>query len=43
MSYLYVFYAVDESRCVLEPVEGHEHDYINANFIDVRICSSVPF
>ncbi|CAI8026225.1 Receptor-type tyrosine-protein phosphatase delta [Geodia barretti] len=24
----------DHSRCVLKPVEGQEHDYINANFID---------
>ena len=26
----------DHSRVHLIPVEGHEHDYINGNFIDVR-------
>lgn len=29
--------AVDQTRCHLQPleIEGHDHDYINANFIDV--------
>ena len=26
---------VDETRVILTPIEGAEHDYINANFIDV--------
>ena len=26
---------VDETRVVLTPVEGVEHDYINANIVDV--------
>ena len=26
---------VDKTRVVLTPIEGAEHDYINANFIDV--------
>ena len=33
------FFTVDHSRCILKPVEGHEHDYINANFIDVSTHS----
>ena len=32
--------AVDQTRCHLQPLEidGHDHDYINANFIDVSEC-----
>lgn len=33
-------YAVDETRVTLKPEEGAEHDYVNANFIDVSQCYS---
>ena len=31
------FFSVDHSRVQLKPFEGCENDYINANFIDVRL------
>ena len=31
------YFADDHSRVVLTPVEGAEHDYINGNFVPVRI------
>ncbi len=32
---LFIFFAVDETRVKLKPVEGFQYDYVNANFIDV--------
>ncbi len=29
---------VDETRVTLNPLEGYEHDYINASFIKVSGC-----
>ena len=34
-SYRTFFISDDHSRVTLTPIEGHEHDYINGNFIDV--------
>ena len=25
----------DDNRVVLQPVEGHEHDFVNASYVDV--------
>lgn len=47
-----LYCVVDETRVILTPIEGAEHDYINANFIDVsktltswipliKVCQSV--
>ena len=32
---------VDHTRVTLTPIEGAEHDYINANFIDVSTNNSL--
>lgn len=34
---MFHFPAVDETRVTLNPIEGAEHDYINANFINVSL------
>ena len=31
----YLLHTVDETRVVLKPIEGAEHDYVDANFIEV--------
>ena len=33
----------DDNRVVLQPSEGHEHDFINASYVDVSIYSSITY
>ena len=40
-NYLFSCSLVDHTRVTLTPIEGAEHDYINANFIDVSTNNSL--
>ena len=32
---IYNYYTDDNNRVVLLPIEGHEHDFVNASYVDV--------
>ena len=37
-SLLHNYIIDDDNRVVLQPIEGYEHDFINASYVDVSVA-----